>query len=63
MANAGFYWCGSDQPPDQVRCFVCLKEVEDWDMDDDPRYSIPHFNYIFILFPVMFTFPNLEIVS
>lgn len=39
MASAGFYWCGSESQPDLVRCFVCLKEFEDWEPDDIPRYE------------------------
>lgn len=38
MASAGFYWCGSATQPDLVRCFVCLKEFEDWEPNDNPRY-------------------------
>ena len=37
MAGAGFYWCGNESQPDLVRCFVCLKEFEDWEPDDNPR--------------------------
>lgn len=39
MASAGFYWCGSESQPDLVRCFVCMKEFEDWEPDDDPKYK------------------------
>lgn len=37
MAEAGFFWCGSENQPDLVRCFVCLKEFEDWEKEDNPR--------------------------
>ena len=43
MASAGFYWCGSENQPDLVRCFVCLKEFEEWDPDDNPR--LQYHNY------------------
>ena len=38
MASAGFFWCGSENQPDLVRCFVCLKEFEDWEPDDIPKW-------------------------
>ncbi|KAK4011634.1 baculoviral IAP repeat-containing protein 5 [Daphnia magna] len=37
MATAGFFWCGSDDQPDLVRCFVCLKDFEGWEPDDIPK--------------------------
>ncbi|KAI8512266.1 baculoviral IAP repeat-containing protein 5-like [Branchiostoma floridae x Branchiostoma belcheri] len=36
MAAAGFYHIPTDQQPDLVRCFVCYKELEGWEPDDDP---------------------------
>ncbi|KAI0210316.1 Baculoviral IAP repeat-containing protein 5 [Lamellibrachia satsuma] len=36
MAEAGFYHIGSDQEPDLVRCFVCLKELDGWEPNDLP---------------------------
>ncbi|XP_063600448.1 baculoviral IAP repeat-containing protein 5-like isoform X1 [Penaeus indicus] len=36
MAAAGFYYIGSKKEPDLVRCFVCLKELDGWEVDDDP---------------------------
>ncbi|XP_013385374.1 baculoviral IAP repeat-containing protein 5 [Lingula anatina] len=36
MAAAGFYHCPTDQAPDLVKCFVCCKELEGWEPDDDP---------------------------
>jgi len=36
MANAGFYFCGTIQEPDLVRCYYCRKELDGWDDFDDP---------------------------
>ena len=37
MAAAGFYHCPTDTEPDLVKCFVCQKELDGWEPDDDPR--------------------------
>ncbi|KAL5473051.1 hypothetical protein EMCRGX_G027492 [Ephydatia muelleri] len=36
MAEAGFYYCGSTDTPDWVRCCVCHHELDGWDESDDP---------------------------
>ncbi|XP_027237460.1 baculoviral IAP repeat-containing protein 5 [Penaeus vannamei] len=36
MAAAGFYYIGNKKEPDLVRCFVCLKELDGWEVEDDP---------------------------
>ena len=36
MAEAGFYYIGTDSSPDAVCCVVCLTELEGWEEDDDP---------------------------
>ena len=36
MADAGFYHCPTDREPDVVRCYVCFKELEGWEPQDDP---------------------------
>ncbi|KAG0716693.1 Baculoviral IAP repeat-containing protein 5.2-A [Chionoecetes opilio] len=36
MAAAGFYFTGNKKYPDLVRCFVCLKELDGWEEEDDP---------------------------
>ncbi|KAL5019033.1 hypothetical protein ScPMuIL_004755 [Solemya velum] len=36
MAAAGFYHCPTDQEPDAVCCFMCYKELDGWEPDDDP---------------------------
>ena len=40
MAEAGFYFCGTAQTPDWVRCVVCHQDMEGWEEEDDPRYSL-----------------------
>ncbi|XP_031575287.1 baculoviral IAP repeat-containing protein 5-like [Actinia tenebrosa] len=36
MAAAGFYHCPTDRDQDIARCFVCFKELEGWEPEDDP---------------------------
>ena len=36
MAEAGFYSCATEACPDLVRCYVCFKELEGWEANDDP---------------------------
>ena len=36
MAKAGFYQCFYSKGSDCVRCFCCFKELDNWDVDDDP---------------------------
>lgn len=38
MAAAGFVHCPSENSPDVVQCFFCLKELEGWEPDDDPLW-------------------------
>ncbi|XP_065207925.1 baculoviral IAP repeat-containing protein 5.2-A-like [Planococcus citri] len=35
MAKAGFYMI-SDDEPDTVKCFVCMKQLDGWEKEDDP---------------------------
>ncbi|XP_018428461.1 PREDICTED: baculoviral IAP repeat-containing protein 5.1-like [Nanorana parkeri] len=37
MAKAGFIHCPTENEPDVACCFFCLKELEGWEPDDDPR--------------------------
>jgi hypothetical protein len=36
LAEAGFYWNPSWDDKDNVVCFMCEKELSEWDEDDDP---------------------------
>lgn len=36
LAEAGFYFKPSKDDPDNVRCFICKKELGGWDEDDNP---------------------------
>ena len=36
MAAAGFYHCPINEALDNVRCYVCGKELNSWEIDDDP---------------------------
>ncbi|XP_052868349.1 baculoviral IAP repeat-containing protein 5.2-B [Anopheles cruzii] len=36
MAEAGFYWHGTDHEIDIAACFVCGKELDGWEESDDP---------------------------
>ena len=40
MAEAGFYHSSNDRDPDIARCFVCFKELEGWEPDDNPWYEL-----------------------
>ena len=47
LAEAGFFHVPSDKEPDLVRCYVCLKELEGWEPEDDPWYDFYRFYYNF----------------
>ncbi|EIW82166.1 inhibitor of apoptosis repeat-containing protein, partial [Coniophora puteana RWD-64-598 SS2] len=36
LAEAGFYFAPSWEDRDSVACFICGKELSEWDADDDP---------------------------
>nr|XP_037270556.1 uncharacterized protein LOC119162191 [Rhipicephalus microplus] len=36
MAEAGFYHARTENEPDLARCYVCYKEMIDWDSNDEP---------------------------
>lgn len=36
MAEAGFYWCGTEGAIDVAACFLCGKELDGWESSDDP---------------------------
>jgi len=36
LAEAGFYFCGTAQMPDWVRCVVCHHNMEGWEATDNP---------------------------
>lgn len=36
MAEAGFFFCGSDEEPDLAQCFLCRKKLDGWEPQDDP---------------------------
>lgn len=40
MAKAGFVHCPSENEPDVACCFFCLRELEGWEPQDDPRYDL-----------------------
>ncbi|XP_043916194.1 baculoviral IAP repeat-containing protein 5.1-like [Protopterus annectens] len=42
MAKAGFIHCPSENEPDVVKCFFCLKELEGWEPQDDPWLEHVH---------------------
>ncbi|CAG04432.1 unnamed protein product, partial [Tetraodon nigroviridis] len=37
MAKAGFVHTPSENSPDTAMCFFCLKELEGWEPDDEPK--------------------------
>lgn len=36
FAAAGFFYAGSKEMPDNVKCFFCRRELNEWEKDDDP---------------------------
>ena len=38
MAEAGFFHSPNDRDADIARCFVCFKELEGWEPEDNPMY-------------------------
>ncbi|XP_043464850.1 baculoviral IAP repeat-containing protein 5-like [Leptopilina heterotoma] len=36
MAAAGFHFIGNKNEPDLVGCFICSKQLDGWEPDDDP---------------------------
>ena len=36
MAEAGFYYCGTDSDLDLVRCYYCRRELSGWEETDVP---------------------------
>ena len=51
MAEAGFYFCGTDRAPDWVRCVVCHHDMEGWEATDDPRLPPLRSQPLLTLFP------------
>ena len=37
MASAGFYCVGTEQEVDLAKCYVCFKEIDGFEEDDDPK--------------------------
>ena len=36
LSEAGFYYDPSSSRRDCVKCFMCSKEIDDWEEEDDP---------------------------
>nr|XP_003699803.1 PREDICTED: baculoviral IAP repeat-containing protein 5 [Megachile rotundata] len=36
MASAGFVFIGNKEEPDLAECFICSKQLDGWNSDDDP---------------------------
>ncbi|XP_068156282.1 baculoviral IAP repeat-containing protein 5 [Drosophila tropicalis] len=36
MAEAGFYWTGTEREKDTATCFVCFKTLDGWESHDNP---------------------------
>lgn len=47
MADAGFYCIGNNDEPDLVECFICGKQLNGWEREDDP-WSVIYANFICI---------------
>lgn len=53
MAVAGFFAVGGKNEPDLVECFICSKQLDGWDPDDDPWYEL---SFFFLLLPLFLAF-------
>ena len=40
MAEAGFFFAGTEDEKDNVQCPFCLKEMYGWEPTDDPWYVV-----------------------
>lgn len=49
MAAAGFFAIGKNEEPDLVECFICSKQLDGWDPDDDPWYVSLSANLFYVL--------------
>lgn len=47
MAKAGFYYCSPKKGDDCVRCFCCYRELDNWELEDDPWKEHQKRNCIF----------------
>ena len=36
LAQAGFYFQPTSSSPDNVTCYLCRKDLDGWEVDDDP---------------------------
>ena len=39
LAETGFYFCGTDDSPDAVKCFMCEKDLDGWESSDNPAFA------------------------
>ena len=58
MAEAGFYFCGTDQAPDWVRCVVCHHDMEGWESTDEPLSVLPRILPGYCVLPILPTGRN-----
>lgn len=49
MAAAGFFFIGNDNDPDLVECFICGKQLDGWEQEDDPWYVVRASYVIFVI--------------
>lgn len=52
MAAAGFFAIGGKSEPDLVECFICSKQLDGWDPDDNPWYRLQDFYCNFCIYNV-----------
>ncbi len=56
LAETGFYYTGSESAPDATQCFMCGKDLDGWEKNDDPAYveSLLPFDYFISLLLLIF---------
>lgn len=59
MAAAGFYVIGDNSEPDLVECFICGKQLNGWEPNDDPWY-VEWSVYRFIIIIIILVNENLR---
>lgn len=54
MAEAGFFHCPTEKEQDLVQCYVCYKELDGWEANDEPWYFYFYFFRFSIIMKCLF---------
>ena len=39
LAETGFYYTGTKESSDAAKCFMCEKDLDGWERNDDPAFA------------------------